>query len=152
MRGVAAAWRCPDVGRLFLLNLSAYSSYVLVVGLWGGPYLTHVYGYDLAEHGTLLFVAALTQVLGMLVWGASGHLVRSYKPLVNMGSGSNRCAAFGCRTGGNPAAGRAMRVVYSLWHMICLHARVGCKVGRGITLLNMATVGAASCRSPSMAS
>ena len=37
LRGVAGAWRCPDVGRLFLLNLSAYSSYVLVIGLWAGP-------------------------------------------------------------------------------------------------------------------
>ena len=63
LRGVVAAWRCPDVGRLFVLNLSAYSSYVLVVGLWGGPYLTHVYGYGLKERGTILFVAATTQAI-----------------------------------------------------------------------------------------
>ena len=77
LRGVVAAWRCADVGRLFVLNLSAYSSYVLVVGLWGGPYLTHVYGYGLKERGTILFVAATTQALAMIVWGATDRLFRA---------------------------------------------------------------------------
>ena len=28
------------------MNLVNYSTFALVVGLWGGPYLTHVYGYE----------------------------------------------------------------------------------------------------------
>jgi MFS family permease len=88
LRGVVAAWRCPDVGRLFLLNLSAYSSYVLVVGLWGGPYLTHVYGYGLKERGTILFVAATTQALAMIAWGATDRLFKGYKLAVYLGGGS----------------------------------------------------------------
>jgi MFS family permease len=41
--GTLQALRTPSVGRLFLVHLCAYSSFVLVVGLWGGPYLTHIY-------------------------------------------------------------------------------------------------------------
>ena len=37
--------------------LAAYSSFGLIVGLWGGPYLTHVYGYGLEERGDFLLVA-----------------------------------------------------------------------------------------------
>ncbi len=150
LRGVAAAWRCADVGRLFLLNLSAYSSYVLVVGLWGGPYLTHVYGYDLAQRGTLLFVAALTQVLGMLIWGASGRLFRGYKVLVYLGSGSTAALLLIVGLAGplTPVALWAWFAAFGLCSafmpVVIAHGKAlfpPSLVGRGITLLNMATMG-----------
>ena len=37
-----------------------------MVGLWGGPYLTHVYGYGLKGRGEILFVAAVAQIVGSL--------------------------------------------------------------------------------------
>jgi MFS family permease len=82
---VAGIWqviRTPSMGRIFMVQLSSYPSYVLVVGLWGGPYLTHVYGYDLKGRGDILFVAALTQVLGSFLWGPSDRLFGRYKPPV----------------------------------------------------------------------
>lgn len=42
---VAGIWqviRTPSMVRVFMAQLSSYPSFVLVVGLWGGPYLTHV--------------------------------------------------------------------------------------------------------------
>ena len=74
---VAGIWqviRTPSMVRVFMAQLSSYPSYVLVVGLWGGPYLTHVYGYDLKGRGDILFVAALGQVLGSFFWGPSDRL------------------------------------------------------------------------------
>ena len=62
---IAGIWeviRTPSIGRIFLVQLASYPSYVLVVGLWGGPYLTHIYGYDLKGRGDILFVAALAQI------------------------------------------------------------------------------------------
>jgi len=47
---IAGLWqviRTPSVGRVFMVQLTSYPTYVLIVGLWGGPYLTHVYGFDL---------------------------------------------------------------------------------------------------------
>ena len=37
LAGIAAVMRTPSVGRLFVLNLVNYSTFGLVVGLWGGP-------------------------------------------------------------------------------------------------------------------
>ena len=61
--------RMPSVGRLFLMQLATYSSFVIFVGLWGGPYLTHVYGYGLTERGNLLLFPALTQIVGSFSGG-----------------------------------------------------------------------------------
>ncbi|MEZ5787012.1 MAG: MFS transporter [Xanthobacteraceae bacterium] len=150
LRGVAEASRCPDVGRLFVLNLTAYSSYVLVVGLWGGPYLTHVYGFSLTERGTLLFIPALTQVLGMMAWGASERLFRGYKLAVYLGSGSTTAlllivgimgrlpepalwawfVAFGACAAFTPVVIAHGKALFPL-----------ALVGRGMTLLNMGFMG-----------
>jgi predicted MFS family arabinose efflux permease len=43
LSGILAVMRTPSVGRLFAMNLVVYSSFGLVVGLWGGPYLAHIY-------------------------------------------------------------------------------------------------------------
>ena len=74
---IAGIWqviRTPSMVRVFLVQLASYPSFVLVVGLWGGPYLTHIYGYDLKGRGDILFVAALAQVLGSFFWGPSDRL------------------------------------------------------------------------------
>ena len=67
--GVWRVIRTPSMGRVFFAQVAIYPSYLLVAGLWGGPYLTHVYGYDLAGRGDILFLAALAQVLGSFLWG-----------------------------------------------------------------------------------
>ena len=69
---IAGIWeviRTPSMGRVFLIQIAIYPSYLLVVGLWGGPYLTHVYGYDLKGRGDILFMSALAQVVGSFLWG-----------------------------------------------------------------------------------
>ena len=89
---IAGIWqviRTPSIGRIFLVQLSSYPSYVLIVGLWGGPYLTHVYGYDLKGRGDILFVAALAQVLGSFFWGPSDRIFGRYKVPIMIGTGSS---------------------------------------------------------------
>ena len=84
--GIWEVVRTPSIGRVFLVQMTCYPSFVLVVGLWGGPYLTHIYGYDLAGRGEILFVAALTQVLGAFVWGPSDRIFGRYKAPVLLGT------------------------------------------------------------------
>ena len=55
LAGLLEAMRTPSFGGLFLMQLMAHSSFVLVAGLWGGPYLAHIYGYDLTGRGNMLF-------------------------------------------------------------------------------------------------
>ncbi|MFD2184952.1 MFS transporter [Rhodoplanes azumiensis] len=150
LRGVLAVWRLPDAPRLFVMNLTAYSSFALVVGLWGGPYLTDAYGHDLTARGALLFVPALTQVAGMIVWGAADRVFGGYKVPTLIGALATALlllllavlgtlpapalwawlAAFGFCSAFLPvviAHGRA-----------CFPDRL---VGRGMTLMNMGTMG-----------
>lgn len=150
VRGVAQAWRCPDVGRLFVLNLTAYSSYVLIVGLWGGPYLTHVYGFSLTERGALLFIPALTQVLGMMAWGASERLFRGYKLAVYLGSGSTTALMLIVGITGRlpePALWAwfiAFGACAAFTPVVIAHGKAlfpPALVGRGMTLLNMGFMG-----------
>src|SRR5262249_36618739 len=56
LSGIVAVLRTSSVGRLFVMNLTAYSTFGLIVGLWGGPYLTHIYGYDLEQRGSFLLI------------------------------------------------------------------------------------------------
>ena len=88
---IAGIWqviRTPSMGRVFMVQLSSYPSYILIVGLWGGPYLTHVYGFDLKGRGDVLFVAALAQVLGSFFWGPSDRLFGRYKVPILIGTGT----------------------------------------------------------------
>jgi MFS family permease len=86
---VAGIWqviRTPSMGRIFLVQLTSYPSYVLVIGLWGGPYLAHVYGHDLEARGDILFVAALAQVIGAFFWGPSDRIFGRFKPPILFGT------------------------------------------------------------------
>jgi MFS family permease len=86
--GIWQVIRTPSMVRVFMAQLSSYPTYLLVVGLWGGPYLTHVYGYDLQGRGDILFVAALAQVLGSFFWGPSDRLFGRHKLPVLIGIGT----------------------------------------------------------------
>jgi len=150
VRGVAEAWRYPDVGRLFVLNLTIYSSYAVVVGLWGGPYLTHVYGFSLTERGTLLFAPALTQVLGMIAWGSSERILGGYKPAIYLGGGLSTTLLLIVGIIGRlpPAALWVWFVAFGACAAVTPVALAHGKalfppalVGRGMTLLNIGFMG-----------
>jgi MFS family permease len=148
--GILAVMRTPSVGRLFVMNLVAYSTFGLIVGLWGGPYLTHIYGYDLEQRGNVLLIAVLTQIVGSMLWGPLDRLTGSHKLPVLVGAGTTAAAlgylalvgtltpfmlvasfaAFGFVTAYGPvlvAHGKALFAFH--------------QVGRGLTVLNMGTMG-----------
>ena len=84
--------RTPSVGRLFVMNLVMYSTFGLIVGLWGGPYLTHIYGYSLEARGSFLLIPVLTQILGSMLWGPMDRLTGSHKLPVLVGAGATAAA------------------------------------------------------------
>ena len=79
IRGLAVVARTPSVPRLFVMHFSGFSIMVTVLGLWGGPYLAHVHGYDLGRRGELLFLLATASVLANFVWGPLDRVFKSYK-------------------------------------------------------------------------
>ena len=150
---IAGIWqviRTPSMGRVFLMQLSIYPSYVLVVGLWGGPYLTHIYGYDLQGRGDVLFVAALAGVLGSFLWGPSERLFGCYKVPVMLGAGI--CfASLALLAGFGRLPVPLLLVVFAtigfstgMVSVVMAHGRslvAPHLLGRTITLLNIGTMG-----------
>ena len=152
---IAGIWqviRTPSMGRIFMMQLSIYPSYVLVVGLWGGPYLTHIYGYDLKGRGDILFVAALAAVVGSFFWGPtdrhvrppqdSGHARRcgfSFAALALVRRRSARCRRRCCSRCSRCSAFPPERCRSLLAHgrsLVPPHL-----LGRTMTLLNIGTMG-----------
>ena len=150
---IAGIWeviRTPSIGRVFLIQLTSYPSYVLVIGLWGGPYLTHIYGYDLKGRGDILFVAALAQIVGSFFWGPSDRIFGRYKVPVLLA----------CAASGTALTLFAMLGMMSPPVLIAVFALLGFStgnvsivlahgrslvpphlLGRTITLLNIGTMG-----------
>ena len=149
LAGTLAAARTPSVAPLFLMQLAAYSSFVLIVGLWGGPYLTHVYGYGLTDRGDLLFLAAVGQNIALILNGPIERLIGSYKRFVLLGSGSTMImllvlAAVGTLPmGGLPLWLFAFGLLSGYTPVLIAHGQTlfpPALIGRGLTLLNIGTM------------
>jgi MFS family permease len=148
--GIAAVLRTPSVGRLFVMNLVMYSTFGLIVGLWGGPYLTHIYGYSLEARGSFLLIPVLTQILGSMLWGPMDRLTGSHKLPVLVGAGATAAAL-----GYLALAGTLTPVMLVTWFalfglvsafgpVLIAHGRALFslhQVGRGLTVLNMGSMG-----------
>jgi MFS family permease len=148
--GILAVLRTPSVGPLFLMHLTAYSSFALIVGLWGAPYLTHIYGYGLEARGNLLLLPALTQILGSLTWGPLDRRFGSYKRPVLVGAGGT-AALLALIAASGTLATTALIAWLAVFGFICAYTPVLIAhgrslfpphlVGRGITLLNVGSMG-----------
>jgi MFS family permease len=148
--GIVAAMRTRSFWPLFAIHLVTYSSFVIVVGLWGGPYLTHVYGYSLTERGNMLLVAVVSQVAAALLWGPSDRWLDSYKIPVMAGSLLS-AATMAAAAWADPFTPGwlllwfvAVGVTTGYLPVMVAHGKALFPphlVGRGITLLNLGTMG-----------
>ncbi|HEY1362787.1 MAG TPA: MFS transporter [Xanthobacteraceae bacterium] len=148
--GIAAVLRTPSVGRLFAMNLVVYSSFALIVGLWGGPYLTHVYGFSLEERGNFLLIPVLAQIAGLILWGLTDRLAGSYRLPVLAGSVATAAAlGYLALVGTLPPAALAawfagFGFISAYTPVLLAHGNAlfaPHQVGRGLTILNMGSMG-----------
>lgn len=77
--GVGRAIRVPEFWTLFYMQLTVYSPFAAVLGLWAAPWLAQAHGVAADGRGRLLFVMALAQIVGLFFWGALDRPMRSYK-------------------------------------------------------------------------
>src|SRR5262244_3588669 len=150
LSGIVAVLRTPSVGRLFVMNLTAYSTFGLIVGLWGGPYLTHIYGYDLEQRGSFLLIPVLTQIVGSMLWGPLDRLTGSHKRPVLVGAGAT-AAALGYLALVGTLTPFALVAWFAAFGFLSAYVPVLVahgkalfsphQVGRGLTVLNMGTMG-----------
>jgi len=150
LAGVIDVARMRGFWPIFLMNCVGYSSYVLIVGLWGGPYLAHVYGYDLATRGELLMLPAVSQIVGVVLWGQAERITGSHRRLVLAGALAT-AAALGLLA----ALGKPDPWVLTAWlavfgfcpaflPVLIAHGRSFLPpplLGRGMTLFNIGSMG-----------
>lgn len=148
--GTFAVLRTPSVWRLYVMQLASYSSFTLVIGLWGGPYLTHIYGFDLTARGDLLFIAVVGLVVGSIAWGPTDRLFRSYKRPVLLGAVLT-AAALLLLAVFSPLPGPLLTIWFAAFGLITAYVAVLVAqgrtlfpphlLGRGLTLFNTGTMG-----------
>jgi MFS family permease len=147
--GVVHAMRTPSLGRLFVIHLTNYSSLILILGLWGGPYLTHVYGYDLKGRGDILLIPAFTQIIGSFLWGPADRLFGRYKLPALIGLGLSAGSLLTLAVFGRlpvPVLVVTLAILgfsTALTPVLVAHGKALLPphlLGRGMTLLNMATM------------
>ncbi len=150
LAGILAVFRTPSVWRLYAMQLAGYSSFTLVIGLWGGPYLTHIYGFDLTARGELLLVAVIGLVVGSIAWGPTDRLFRSYKRPVLLGAGLTASMLLVLAIVG-ALPGPMLTLWFGAYGLLSAFVAVLVAqgrtlfpphlVGRGLTLLNTGTMG-----------
>jgi predicted MFS family arabinose efflux permease len=148
--GIIAVARTPSVAPLFVMNLTCYSSFALFVGLWGGPYLSHIYGFGLHQRGELLLIPAVAQIVGAFAWGPMDRLFGSYKTPVLLGAGATVIALMVIGIVGVLSLPLLMLwmalfgLVSAYTVVVIAHGKAllaPTHIGRGLTLFNMATMG-----------
>ena len=150
LAGILAVIRTPSVWRLFVMQLVVYSSFALFAGLWGGPYLTHIYGYGLEERGNLLLIPVLTQIVGSFMWGPTDRLFGSYK-LPSLLGGVLTAAAFGYLALAGTLSPPGLAIWLAVFGLVSAYVPVLVAhgkalfpmhlVGRGLTWLNIGSMG-----------
>lgn len=68
------------------MSLMSYSSLVVILGLWGAPYLKDSHGLDIIERGQILMLMAISWNIGSFFFGRLSSIFRSYKSVVIFGA------------------------------------------------------------------
>lgn len=149
--GLLEVLRTPSIGRVFIMSMVVYSSFTLIVGLWGGPYLTHVYGYDLEQRGSFLLIPVLAQIIGSLLWGPMDRLTGSHKLPVLVGAGATTAALAYLAIVGTVTPPAALVAWFAAFGFLCAFGVVLIGhgkalfplhlVGRALTVLNIGSMG-----------
>lgn len=153
LRGIGAVIRHPAFPHLFAIIFSAYATFITIIGLWGGPYLHDVHGMDAAARGNVLIFMAVGAAGGYFIWGPLDRVFNTRKWLLAAGLGAQLACLLviilvpGLGTVAVTALFCLMGVVNGCVVMIFAHARSVFPaelIGRGITTLNIGTMGGAA--------
>jgi MFS family permease len=150
LRGLVVVSRTPSFWPIFAMFLTNYAVVITILGLWGGPYLAHVYGYDLETRGFYLLVLALSSMSAAFLWGVADRVFGNYRLPVLLGACLTLAMLIWIALAGklSPAVLFVWFLLYGLVTgyppLLVGQARSMFPpqlVGRGLTLLNLATMG-----------
>ncbi len=142
----------PGVWNIFIMQAVMYGIFASLLGLWVGPYLSDVHGLGLEARGQVMFVMAATQVIGLFIWGPSDRLFSSRKIPAMIGAFAVIAALTALALIEIPSL-TLVTIIFgaigffsACMPVVLAHGRdlfALNLVGRGITLLNIGTMGGA---------
>lgn len=151
--GLGEVFRNKHLPFVFALMFTAYASVITIFGLWGGPYLKDVYGLDGVARGNVLLIAVVASIVGYLVIGPLDRRFDTRKWINVAGAGAMTLifAAFALLRDLALWQATALLTIMGFASgyvtMILAHGRAifpSHLVGRGLTTLNIATMGGAA--------
>lgn len=129
------------------LQFVAYASILTISGLWGGPYLSDIYGMDGVARGNVLFAINVATLVGVLAFSALDRKMGSRKRTVGLGAviSIGILAVLAMAPSLPQAVAIALLVAFAFTNafVMLLHAHArdvlpDRLVGRGLTLENLA--------------
>jgi MFS family permease len=150
LHGLVVVSRTPSFWPIFAMFCTNYAVVITILGLWGGPYLAHVYGYDLETRGFFLLVLAVSSMSAAFGWGVADRVFSSYRTPVLIGALLTLAMLIWIALAGKMSP-TVLIVWFALYGLVTGYPPllVGQArsmfppqlVGRGLTLLNLATMG-----------
>lgn len=86
VRGLADIGRVPGLLPILAMHFIAYASMMTVFGVWAGPYLNDVYGFDSVSRGNVLLAMGLAQMAGNFCYGPLDRRLGTRKLIVCTGA------------------------------------------------------------------
>lgn len=147
--GIVGSTRVPGFWRLFFMQAASSSTLATILGLWVGPWLADVYRAPIDQRGNLVLALAVAQIAAVFAWGPTDRLFRSYRIPVLIGSGLVVAALALAAVVAIPRAAVPWALGFygaalGFFPVLVAHGKSlfpPALTGRGITLLNMGTMG-----------
>jgi len=142
--------RIPGLWAILPLMAVNYVAAAGLRGVWAGPYLTQIYGADTAAIGKATLLMGLAMVAGNLLYGPADRLIGSHKRVVFGGNAVLAAVLVALWLAPDAGLGRATALMAAAgffgatFPAIMAHGRSffpAHMVGRGVTLLNMFSIG-----------
>jgi predicted MFS family arabinose efflux permease len=150
LRGLLVVTRTPSFWPIFAMFFTNYAVVITMLGLWGGPYLAHVYGHDLETRGFYLLVLALASTVSVFLWGAADRVFGNYRTPTLLGAGFTLAMLIWIAFAGKMSAGTLL-LWFALYGLVTGYPPLLTAqgralfppqfVGRGLTLFNLGTMG-----------
>jgi predicted MFS family arabinose efflux permease len=86
VRGLADIGRVAGLPPILAMHFIAYASMITVFGVWAGPYLNDVYGFDSVVRGNVLLAMGLAQMAGNFCYGPLDRRLGARKLIVCVGA------------------------------------------------------------------
>ncbi|HZD26817.1 MAG TPA: MFS transporter [Alphaproteobacteria bacterium] len=150
LRGLIDVLRKREMRHILAMGVATYGPGMVLLGLWGGPFLADVHGLGPIERGHILFAMALGSPLGLVVIGPLDRVLNSRKRVVLVFA-TAKAAAFAALAAW-PQAPLALVAALMVWVMFsqsyyvalqshCRAVVPDTMVGRATTSLNLVSVG-----------